>query len=193
MGFLSKLFSRGLTRDQWYIKVDLLTELSEIARKHWIDEWTGVDQAAAAWTRADSSIGMSISSEADVTFRTFQAHLTTMFIGQHEYLPPSGQGIFANQLLGKMVGDRTPEAVDLLARYSGVGADSEELFQRFAADIGVALQTMGATAATADAILPTLDQFALEQHYITALCFGDTPTVKVLKAQIEGHSDDSAE
>jgi hypothetical protein len=193
MGFLSKLFSRGLTRDMWYVKINLLTELSEIARKHWIDEWTGADHAVLPPATVESAVAVRISPEADVTFRTFQAHLTISFLAQHEYLPRTDQGPFANQLLGKMVGDRTPEAVELLARYSEEGQGSDDAFRRFAFDIAAALRGMGARSAAGEKILPTLHQFALEQHYITALCFGDTPTVKVLKAQIEMDPDHSPE
>lgn len=183
MGFLSKLFNPSLSRDHWYIKVDLLSELSEIARRHWNRDWIAMLTGSRhGYAESGERAEARPEPSGETVLRVFQAHLTTHFIREHEYIPAEDQGDFAGRLLGAMVGERTPEAVALLERYGEVEGDWDTLFSRFTADMAGSLDIAEFEAARIGATLP---QFTTEQHYITALCFGDTPRVRALKAEIE--------
>lgn len=167
MGLLANFLGQGTDRDHWYVRADLLDELSEIARKHWLREWR---------TLADVA-GQAVPVQLCVV----QAVLTGKFIRRHSYLPVADQDDFAKFLLGRIVGDPTPAATDAHRRYASQNIDSPGFAGEWASDMATAL---GAPEA-AGSIAATWEQFQLEQHYITALCFDDRDLMQELKARIE--------
>jgi hypothetical protein len=173
MGFLSRLFGGHGGRDRWYVKVDLITELSEIARKYWREEWTAI--AAPERTGAGADVP-PVAPEVERAFTRYQAALVADFIAEQQYLSADERADFHAFLLRSMLGEDD----------SGAALDPDGFAVAVAHAVGVSHGAL-------DTIRETLPGFALEQQYIAALAFGDGETARRLKAQIEGTESDAGE
>lgn len=178
MGLLANFLGQGTDRDHWYVRADLLDELSEIARKHWLREWRALPDVIEQ-PRLD--LPASRRGAGPVELRVVQGVLTGEYIRRHGYIPAADHEDFVKFLLGRIVGDPTPAATEAHRRYTSQNIDSHAFADAWASDMAAAL---GAPDA-ASSIAASWEQFQLEQHYITALCFDDRDLMQELKARIE--------
>ena len=175
-------FLRRRKRGRWYIKVDLITELAEIARNRWRREWAalvGRSHADVADPLAASLPGRG--SEAALI--RLQLYYFSQCIRKQSYLAGEEVDAFLRFLATGMKVGGSGEVADAAAE--GFSADAAGEVLAFAAAEAIAAELAGGTTAARERIQRTLDLFGLEQEYVAALAFNDRVTAQQLKNQIE--------
>ncbi len=180
MSFLSDLVDRSLGHNQWYVKVNLIAELSEIARSTWLKEWTSAGRPLTAAAPA------GIEPRDDARWRELQSLLTQKFIAEQAYLPEKERDAFGALLRRGL--SAAPDADAASPAESDRAHALANLEARFATELAEHLASGSARDRLAARITDTLPQFVLEQNYITALAFGDNATAQRLKDEIAAAS-----
>ena len=175
-------FLRRQKRGRWYIKVDLITDLAEIARNRWRREWA----ALVGRSHADVADPLSESSpgrRSEAALIRLQLYCFSESIRKQGYLAEDEVDAFLRFLATSMEAGSSGEAAD--AATAVLPADAAGEVPAVAAAEAVAAELAGGTLAARERIQRTLDLFGLEQEYVAALAFNDRITAQRLKHQIE--------
>ena len=181
MSLLSR-FLRRRRRERWYIKVDLITELADIARSRWRREWVTLVGRARPDVDDPLTAGPASRASENALIR-LQLETFSESIRKQSYLAEDEVDSFLRFLATRMGGGTLGTAGDAMAALPAADETLEALL--FTTAEAVAGELASGSTAARERIERTLDLFRLEQEYVAALAFDDRASAQRLKARIE--------
>jgi len=126
----------------------------------------------------------SLGGEAELAIKAYQLYLTSLFLGEHEYISPKDVRDFADLLYAQVSGTQLEQCLDYLSRYTEPEIDGGTQLFRFSSDVAKYITASEAPLIEAMAISSAFGTFVALHHMLVAEIFGDEKTVKRMRKVI---------